>query len=160
MSGSLVPQSAVRDFGVDIVFRAITRDASVYPEPDAFNPERFEIQDRKPTPLDPREYVFGFGRRYVISSGFGCLFKLTITTCRKCAGYNFANDVLALTIASMLATLDMSKVDGEKVEESYTRGFVRYVVFNAPNNDLTRPMTVILSLSSATSDLAPTQQPL
>ena len=41
-------------------------DPKVYPEPDRFLPDRF-IQDGKldPSVRDPRDFVFGFGRRSV-----------------------------------------------------------------------------------------------
>ena len=45
---------------------AFSRDESVYPEPETFNPERF-LKDGKidPTVRDPNSFVFGYGRRYV-----------------------------------------------------------------------------------------------
>lgn len=44
--------------------RAISRDPSIYPDPDAFRPERFEEMDAETLEMyDPRKYVFGFGRR-------------------------------------------------------------------------------------------------
>lgn len=43
--------------------RSITRDEEIYPDPEEFRPERFENEKV----LDPREVVFGFGRRYVSS---------------------------------------------------------------------------------------------
>jgi hypothetical protein len=39
--------------------RALTRNPEIYDEPHSFRPERFI--DGKP--LDPRQMVFGFGRR-------------------------------------------------------------------------------------------------
>ncbi|KAJ7488270.1 cytochrome P450 [Mycena latifolia] len=41
----------------------LTHDPRVYPNPDVFNPERFLPKDGKEPELDPRELVFGFGRR-------------------------------------------------------------------------------------------------
>ena len=43
---------------------AISRDPSVYPDPDVFNPDRF-LKDGKINPLvfDPEDRVFGAGRR-------------------------------------------------------------------------------------------------
>lgn len=43
---------------------AILRDETMYPDPHAFKPERW-VGDRKEDDerLDPRNYVFGFGRR-------------------------------------------------------------------------------------------------
>ena len=45
-----------------ILSRQITRDPENYTDPMEFKPERF-LGD-KPE-LDPRDVVFGFGRRYV-----------------------------------------------------------------------------------------------
>jgi len=41
--------------------RGLTRNPEIYDEPESFRPERFI--DGKP--LDPRQLIFGFGRRYV-----------------------------------------------------------------------------------------------
>jgi len=41
--------------------RALSRDPEIYPEHEVFNPERF-MDD--PHLLDPRQFFFGFGRRY------------------------------------------------------------------------------------------------
>ncbi len=37
----------------------MSRDSSIYPDPDKFDPERFYSRKE----MDPREIVFGFGRR-------------------------------------------------------------------------------------------------
>ncbi|OSX58689.1 hypothetical protein POSPLADRAFT_1060579 [Postia placenta MAD-698-R-SB12] len=43
---------------------AISRDPSVYHDPDVFRPERFEEMDaEKVKAWDPKRYIFGFGRR-------------------------------------------------------------------------------------------------
>lgn len=41
--------------------RPLTRDETIYPEPEEFKPERFMGGSRL---LDPRQYFYGFGRRY------------------------------------------------------------------------------------------------
>ena len=92
------------------------RDADLYPDPDAFVPERF-LTDAEPAPStspvfsttstantattswdasanknklrDPRHYVFGFGRR-------------------RCPGAHLIEESLWIVMATMVATLDIS----------------------------------------------------
>lgn len=42
------------------------KDPKVYPDPDRFLPERYLASDGNETQKDPREYAFGFGRRFVL----------------------------------------------------------------------------------------------
>jgi len=45
----------------------MTRDEQMYPEAELFNPERFMNQNGKEADqTDPRDFVFGFGRRQVL----------------------------------------------------------------------------------------------
>lgn len=92
--------------------RAISRDQTVYPEPNSFKPERFlEPTDSETKKrLDPRNYVFGAGRR-------------------KCPGIHLVEAGLWLVIVRIVATLDIRKkvVDGVEVEPevSYDNAFLR-----------------------------------
>ena len=46
--------------------RALSRDETMYPDPERFDPERFLVNGRlNPEIRDPGTYAFGFGRRYV-----------------------------------------------------------------------------------------------
>ncbi|KAK0200113.1 cytochrome P450 [Desarmillaria ectypa] len=71
---------------------SILRDESIYPNPDAFEPERFlkPVDPVTEKRRDVRNYVFGFGRR-------------------TCPGAHLVESSAWLLIASMLATLDMRK---------------------------------------------------
>jgi cytochrome P450 len=47
-------------------YRSMLRDESLYPDASAFKPERFmEADPDKRRMMDPRNYIFGFGRRLV-----------------------------------------------------------------------------------------------
>ena len=73
--------------------RAILHDPVMYPEPDAFRPERFINQNgslrEDPALLSP----FGFGKRI-------------------CPGRHLADDMFFLAIASLLSVFEIKKGDG------------------------------------------------
>ena len=48
--------------------RAMTRDEQVYPDAHKFNPDRF--LNRNGPETDPKDFVFGFGRRQALRSTF------------------------------------------------------------------------------------------
>ncbi|KZT69367.1 cytochrome P450 [Daedalea quercina L-15889] len=79
---------------------AMFRDSEVYPDPEAFKPERYlsmnlnEDFDLR----DPRRIVFGFGRRI-------------------CPGRFFADNNVWLAAASIVATMDISKARDEQGNE-------------------------------------------
>lgn len=86
--------------------RAISQDETIYPEPKKFLPERFMSGPdgfaAGKEPLDPRQFAFGFGRRF-------------------CVGINFAEAVVYTIVVSTLTTLNISKaVDkaGKEIEPS------------------------------------------
>ncbi|KAJ7894417.1 cytochrome P450 [Mycena olivaceomarginata] len=83
---------------------AMLHDKTAFPDPDLFNPERFLLDGKlNPAIRDPEAIAFGFGRRI-------------------CPGRHMASASLWLTIASMLATLDISKAideQGNVIEPTY-----------------------------------------
>ena len=99
------------------------RDPEIYPDPDAFKPERFfssaspsssspnlSSSKHEPAP-DPRQFVFGFGRR-------------------RCPGNHLVEESLWMVMALIVATFDVSKpMDGEvEVEVEFDNAVFRYVV--------------------------------
>ncbi|KAG6850397.1 hypothetical protein H0H93_013952, partial [Arthromyces matolae] len=79
------------------------------PEPEEFLPERYLTGINYP---DPREVVFGFGRRI-------------------CPGRHFAETGIWMVLANIIATLDISRTVEDKTlerfpEVEFTHGFVRY----------------------------------
>ncbi|KAJ8474863.1 hypothetical protein ONZ51_g6940 [Trametes cubensis] len=95
---------------------AMLHDPEVYPEPDAFRPERFLTPDESelnPNVPDPSSIAFGYGRRI-------------------CPGRHFAEDVLFITIASILHVFDIvPALDAHgrpiSVELKATSGFISHV---------------------------------
>ncbi|VUC29905.1 unnamed protein product [Clonostachys rosea] len=107
---SVVPQGLAHSSDEDQVFQgyfipkgaaviantfSYTRDTRVYHDPEAFLPERYMAPYNEP---DPKEYVFGLGRRI-------------------CPARIFADQSLFLTIAQTIAVFNISKaIDDHGVE--------------------------------------------
>lgn len=97
--------------------RAILHDDRMYPEPYKFQPERFISNDgslRKDI-VDPRNFVFGFGRRCVTI----CIVKSVFphVTLRICPGrYHAYNNALILA-ASLIATFEMKPDEAHPLPE-------------------------------------------
>ena len=110
----------------------MTRDEQMYPEAELFNPERFMSQNGKEADqTDPRDFIFGFGRRQVLIGPFSSFHSYT-SFCRECPGKVFADAnvwlVSACIIAAFQAPISRNE-SGEKVVPpiQFTSGFVRCV---------------------------------
>ncbi|TFK33998.1 cytochrome P450 [Crucibulum laeve] len=68
----------------------IAHDPDLYPDPFSFSPERFLNSDSAQNQLDPKKFVFGFGRR-------------------TCPGAQFAELSIFLNVASILSAFTISK---------------------------------------------------
>jgi len=91
-------------------FWAITRDETIYHEPERFNPDRFFNTDGSLNG-DIVEHAFGFGRR-------------------ACPGRHMADSILWLTLACLLSVFNLSKAkddNGREIdidEEAFLDSFV------------------------------------
>jgi cytochrome P450 len=100
---------------------ALSRNTKVYPSPEKFIPERFDEPEGTP---DPRDFAFGFGRRLVFSvyPVIGPLTNRAIVPSgclvyRVCAGQAFAETTVWITMATLLATVDMRPALDENGKE-------------------------------------------
>lgn len=93
-------------------------DPDVYPDPDAFRPERFimESGELNPDVRDPMDFVFGFGRRYVIPelAYVSTLISGDTSPRRICPGRHFAQSTLTMALASFLHVFDIGPPLDEK----------------------------------------------
>ena len=92
----------------------MTRNETVYPSPNVFDPERFFGPEKMASEACQQvEAVFGFGRRI-------------------CPGRFFAEENIWMLMTNMIATMDIDKAVDEKgrvidVTEEFYGSFVRWV---------------------------------
>ena len=93
-----------------------------YPDASAFKPERFIKDGQLDSNIrDPATIAFGFGRRLDELSLLSDVVELIKRKCRLCPGYHIAFSTLWLTVATILATFNLSKAmdkDGRVIEPS------------------------------------------
>lgn len=106
----------------------MTRDESVYPDPDSFRPERWLNKDgqldQSASILD--SVVFGFGRRYA-ETHLNEWRLIEVLRYRVCPGRHLAMDTLFAAAASILATFRLDPLidaSGQPipVREEYSSG--------------------------------------
>ncbi|GJE86536.1 cytochrome P450 [Phanerochaete sordida] len=78
-------------------------DPEMYPNPDVFDPTRFLEADGRLAAHDPRDFIFGFGRRI-------------------CPGLHLADASVWAACAMILAVFDIDKPKGVDVALTYTSG--------------------------------------
>ncbi|KAH9948695.1 cytochrome P450 monooxygenase [Amylocystis lapponica] len=97
----------------NIWYVAMSRDEEFYPDPETFRPERFAELDGSLSELkDPRNMVFGFGRRI-------------------CPGRHFADLAVWLVMANIIATFDIRKARdtaGNEItpQRNFVLGFISH----------------------------------
>ncbi|KAF8139542.1 cytochrome P450 [Mycena galopus ATCC 62051] len=95
---------------------AMTRDESIYPDPERFNPDRFLTLDGKLND-DDTVLAFGFGRRI-------------------CVGRHNADAIIWATFASVLSTFNIAKAKDAAgneidIDPTYSDGLVRLTTINS-----------------------------
>ena len=95
--------------------RAILRDPSIYPEPDAFKPERFLNPDGRIRDDPLLSSAFGYGKRI-------------------CPGRHFVDATLFTYAASLLSVFCVESAQGDQgrhssSEYTYTGSLLRYTPF-------------------------------
>ncbi|KAI0289331.1 cytochrome P450 [Russula brevipes] len=89
--GLFIPKGTI--YLISIICRAITHDPDIYPEPDAFKPERFLNPDGTLRDDPTLSSVFGFGKRV-------------------CPGRYFVDDTLFIVASTVLSVLNIGKGRG------------------------------------------------
>ncbi|KAJ3722420.1 cytochrome P450 2 Le.CYP2 [Lentinula raphanica] len=92
---------------------AMNRDPNVYPDPDAFKPERYMNSPNGPFESIDNIYAYGFGRRV-------------------CAGRYMADNTVWLAVASVLASFNLGKAKDENGNEIPITGEMTDLFFRHP----------------------------
>lgn len=94
----------------------MSRDESLFAEPDRFNPDRYleKVDELTAKRRDPENFVFGFGRRI-------------------CPGRYLVHSSVWVLIASMIATLNISKAVDDRGNVIEPEVAFKNAVFRTPN---------------------------
>lgn len=79
---------------------AIMHDPKEFPQPERFWPERYLVNKSS---IDPRDYSFGFGRRYSPWTQWKLPISLMLCLSRRCPGISLANASIFIVITNILA---------------------------------------------------------
>ena len=128
----------------------MTHDEGIYPDAKSFKPERFikngvlnkEIRD-------PRDIVFGFGKRYVFRFHSIVLTVPFFRCPRICPGRYMAFSSLWMSIAAVLATLEIAKSD-----ETVLPKDGRYFIAGSGVSYVSQWNSYLFCLSDADNDIA------
>ena len=99
----------------------MTHNPSVFSTPDAFIPERHLDENGNFESINSI-LAYGFGRRYILVSFVLIFIPCTDILRRICVGRYMANDTIWLAIASVLATMKISSLPNESVEDYFIDG--------------------------------------
>ena len=112
----------------------MTRDEVRYPDAEKFIPERFLDAEGRLTDDDPREFIFGFGRRICPGWSFALWVGMSPTQdILSFPGRHIADMSVWIAVATMLATLDFhlaKDADGNDItfKATFKSGITEYVL--------------------------------
>jgi hypothetical protein len=128
--------------------RAMSRDPSVWEKPEQFIPER-HLSKEGPFEHINSVLAYGFGRRCVPFAVSKCSMNSFLhSKYRICVGRWMANDLLFISIAMILATVNISgpAADNSKmdVEDQYSEHGFWYVLFESMMGNSTNLYSLLL----------------
>jgi Cytochrome P450 len=97
-------------------------DPDVWPEPQSFRPERF-LDKLSPDQFDPKEVVFGFGRRFVLDL-FTLRTRVADPDPRQCPGQYLAEATVYGFLMNLIWAFEIRKVDGDDSLDPQNPAFV------------------------------------